>query len=227
MRPRRGVADHERSRPRRSAGSARAVAQQAAQQQGKAGWRFTLEGPSYIAFMTYADVRELRRQMYEGRSRRAPPRSGRLPVAGTTANWIPTILKLRTEVAALLGYPNYAEYALQTRMAKSVTEVMQFLRDLACRARPAAQQQFEELVRFAHDQHGVATLEAWDVAYYSEKLRQQRYAISQEDLRPYLPENQGCARYVRGRASALRPRYPRASWRRGVAPRCALLRNSR
>ncbi|MBI3576139.1 MAG: oligopeptidase A [Gammaproteobacteria bacterium] len=167
--------------------SARALAQQAAQQQGKAGWRFTLEGPSYIAFLTYADRRELRRQMYEAFVTRASEVG---PYAGRWDNGelIPTILKLRTEAAALLDYPNYAEYALQTRMAKSVAEVMQFLRDLARRARPAAQQEFEELKRFAHEQHGVAALDAWDVAYYSEKLRQQRYAISQEDLRPYLPE---------------------------------------
>ncbi len=167
--------------------SARALAQQAAQQQDKAGWRFTLEGPSYIAFMTYADRRELRRQMYEAFVTRASETG---PHAGQWDNGalIPTILKLRAEAAALLGYSNYAEYALQTRMAKSVNEVMQFLRDLATRARPAARKEFEELKRFAHAQHDIGALEAWDVAYYSEKLRQQQYAISQEDLRPYLPE---------------------------------------
>ena len=182
-----GAVDHERSRPHRPAGVRARWRSKRRNSRARPAGASRSKGPSYIAFMTYADVRELRRQMYEAfvtRASEVGPHAGRWD----NGELIPTILKLRTEAAALLGYPNYAEYALQTRMAKSVSEVMQFLRDLARRARPAAQQEFEELKRFAHEQHGVATLEAWDVAYYSEKLRQQRYAISQEDLRPYLPE---------------------------------------
>ena len=97
--------------------------------------------------------------------------------------------RLRREAAQLLGFANYAEYALQTRMAKTVPEVMEFLNDLARRARPAAQKDFEELKQFAREAHGIGHLEAWDIAYYSEKLQQAKYRISQEDLRPYFPEN--------------------------------------
>ncbi len=167
--------------------SVRGMARQAALEKNLPGWRFTLEGPSYIGFMSYADNRDLRHEMYEAFVTRASETG---PTAGQWDNGplIPQILKLRAEAAALLGYKNYGEYALQTRMAKTVDEVMQFLRDLAARSRPAAQKEYDELKRFAREQHGLENLEAWDVTYYGEKLRQQRYALSQEDLRPYLPE---------------------------------------
>jgi oligopeptidase A len=116
--------------------TARAMARQDAQEKNLEGWRFTLEGPSFIGFMTYADNRELRRQMYEAFTTRA---SDQGPTAGKWDNseLIVRLLKLRRESAQLLGFTNYAEYALQTRMAKTVTEVMDFLNDLAVRARPA------------------------------------------------------------------------------------------
>ncbi|MBI3545912.1 MAG: M3 family metallopeptidase, partial [Gammaproteobacteria bacterium] len=169
--------------------SARAMAQQAAQEKNMPGWRFTLEAPSYIAFMTYADRRDLRRQMYEAFVTRA---SDQGPHAGKWDNseLMVKLLKLRKEAAQLVGFNNYAEYALQTRMAKTVPEVMDFLRDLARRAKPAAQKDLDELKRFARENHGVQQLEAWDIAYYSEKLQQARYQISQEDLRPYFPQTQ-------------------------------------
>ncbi len=167
--------------------SARAMALQDAQKKNLPGWCFTLEGPSYIAFMTYADNRELRRQMYEAFVTRA---SDQGPMAGRWDNGdlIVQLLRRRREAARLLGFTNFAEHALQTRMAKRVPEVMDFLNDLATRTRPAAQRDFEELKRFAREAHGVEKLEAWDVAYYSEKLQQAKYKISQEDLRPYFPE---------------------------------------
>ncbi len=167
--------------------TARAMAHQAAQQKNLDGWRFTLDGPSYIAFMTYADNRELRRQMYEAFVTRASdqgPTSGKWDNSGL----IVQIVKRRREAAMLLGFANYAEYALQTRMARTVPEVMNFLNDLAVRVKPFAQRDFGELRRFAREAHGVERLEAWDIAYYSEKLQQARYQISQEDLRPYFPE---------------------------------------
>ncbi len=169
--------------------SARAMAQQSAQEKNLKGWRFTLEAPSYIAFMTYADRRDLRQQMYQAFVTRA---SDQGPHAGKWDNseLIVRLLKLRREVAQLIGFNNYAEYALQTRMAKTVPEVMDFLRDLARRAKPAAQKDLDELKRFARENHGVPQLEAWDIAYYSEKLQQVRYQISQEDLRPYFPQTQ-------------------------------------
>jgi oligopeptidase A len=167
--------------------TARAMAQQDAREKNLEGWRFTLEGPSYIGFMTYADNRELRRQMYEAFTTRA---SDQGPTAGKWDNseLIVRVLERRTEAARLLGFANYAEYALQTRMAKTVPEVMGFLHDLAARAKPAAQRDFDELRRFAREEHGMERLEAWDIAYYSEKLQQAKYHISQEDLRPYFPE---------------------------------------
>jgi len=167
--------------------SARAMAQQDAREKNLPGWRFTLEGPSYIAFMNYADDRERRRQMYEAFVTRA---SDQGPTAGKWDNGglILSLLRLRREAARLLGFGNFAEYALQTRMAKTVPEVMDFLNDLARRVRPAAQKDFDELRQFAREAHGVERLEAWDIAYYSEKLQQAKYRISQEDLRPYFPE---------------------------------------
>ncbi|HEU5338102.1 MAG TPA: M3 family metallopeptidase [Sulfuricaulis sp.] len=167
--------------------SARAMARQDAQEKNQEGWRFTLEGPSYIAFMTYADDRERRRQMYEAFVTRA---SDQGPMAGKWNNseLIVQLLRRRREAARLLGFENYAEYALQTRMAKKVPEVLDFLNDLTQRAKPAAHKDFNQLKRFARDAHGVERLEAWDIAYYSEKLQQAKYHLSQEDLRPYFPE---------------------------------------
>jgi oligopeptidase A len=167
--------------------SARAMARQNAQEKNREGWRFTLEGPSYIAFMTYADDRDRRRQMYEAFVTRA---SDQGPSAGKWDNsdLIVQLLRRRREAARLLGFENYAEYALQTRMARTVPEVMDFLNDLARRAKPAAQKDFDELKQFARAAHGVDRLEAWDIAYYSEKLQHAKYRLSQEDLRPYFPE---------------------------------------
>ncbi|UCH53786.1 MAG: oligopeptidase A, partial [Pseudomonadota bacterium] len=167
--------------------TARALAQQSAQSVGKPGWRFTLEFPSYLAIMTYADQRELRRQMYEAFVTRA---SDQGPHAGRWDNGplMVQICKLRQEAAELLGFAHYAEYALQTRMAKTVPEVMDFLDLLAARSRPAARHDLEQLRRFAKEAHGVAELAPWDLAYYGEKLRQARYDISQEQVRPYLPD---------------------------------------
>ena len=168
--------------------SALAMAKQAAEREGKAGYKFGLEGPFYIAFMTYADNRELRRRMYEAYVTRASdqgPNAGRLD----NAESIVRILQLRRESAELLGFANYAEYALQTRMAKTVPQVLTFLSDLSAKARPAAVRDFDELKAYARAEYGFDRLEAWDVAYYSEKLQLHRYAFSQEELRPYFPES--------------------------------------
>jgi oligopeptidase A len=167
--------------------SARASARQSAREKNRDGWRFNLEAPSYIALMTYADKRELRRQMYEAYVTRASELG---PNAGKWDNGplMQRILALRAESARLLGFANYAEYALQTRMAKSVPQVMAFLRDLGARVKPHAQEDLQQLRAYAHEQHGVTDLESWDIPYYSEKLRQARYSISQEALRPYFPE---------------------------------------
>jgi oligopeptidase A len=166
--------------------SARALARQNAEHKDKAGWLFNLEFPSYFAIMTYADKRELRRKMYEAfvtRASECGPNAGRFDNGGLMED----ILRLRAESAALLGFANYAQYALQTRMAKSVPEVLVFLRELATHSKPAADRDYAELREFARTQ-GEVEFAAWDIAYYSEKLQQARYRISQEDLRPYFPE---------------------------------------
>ena len=167
--------------------SALDLARQTAEQRGEAGWLFTLEFPSYYPVVTYADNRDLRREFYEAYSTRA---SDQGPDAGRFDNSevMEAILALRHELAQLLGYRNYAERSLATKMARTPEEVTGFLRDLARRARPQAERELQELRDYAREHHGVETLEAWDIPYYSEKLRQHRYSISQEELKPWFPE---------------------------------------
>ena len=166
--------------------SARALARQTAQQRGLDGWLLTLELPSYLPVLNYADDRELRREMYDAYCTRA---SDRGPNAGQWDNGPPMerILALRHELARLLGFRDYTEYSLATKMAGSPDQVLAFLADLAGRARPQAQKELDELRDFARDQFGIGQLETWDIGYYSEKLRQHRYQLSQEELRPYFP----------------------------------------
>ena len=166
--------------------SARALARQTAQQRGLDGWLLTLELPSYLPVLNYADDRELRREMYDAYCTRA---SDRGPNAGQWDNGPPMerILALRHELARLLGFRDYTEYSLATKMADSPDQVLAFLADLAGRARPQAQKELDELRDFARTQFGAEHLETWDIGYYSEKLRQHRYQLSQEELRPYFP----------------------------------------
>ena len=167
--------------------SARARARARAEQEGLDGWLFTLEGPSYLDFITYSARRPLRRRIYEAYVTRASdqgPHAGRWdngPVMGR-------ILALRREMARLLGYPHYAEYSMATKMAGSSDEVLEFLRELAGRARPAARQELAELEDYARAEDGLERLEAWDIPYYSERLREQRYRYAQEAVRAYFPE---------------------------------------
>ncbi len=153
---------------------------------GLSGWRFTLQAPSYIPFMTYAEDRELRRQMYEAYATRA---SDQGPNAGTWDNSdiMRDILRLRSEKAALLELDNYARYSLKTKMAETVEEVEHFLLDLAQRSREAAEREWRQLCEFARASDGMQRLEAWDTAYYAEKLKQQTFSFSDEELRPYFP----------------------------------------
>ncbi len=168
---------------------ARGLARAAAERDGRAGHKFTLDGPSYTTFMSFADDRALRERMYEAYVTRA---SGEGPQAGRWDNSeiMVRILQRRRELARLLGFSSYAEYSLQRKMVRHVGEVLAFLRELAARARPVAQRELAELEGYARELHGLERLEAWDIPYYSEKLRQQRYHVSQEDLRPYFPAEQ-------------------------------------
>ncbi len=169
--------------------SALALAAQAASNEGKQGWLLTLDIPSYMPVMQYADDAELRREMYEAYVTRASD-SG--PNAGQwdNSNNMLEILKLRTEKARLLGYHSYAHYSLATKMADTPEQVLEFLNDLAARSKASAKAEFDELAEYAKQTAGKDKLEAWDVAYFSEKLRQEKFDISQEQLRPYFPVNQ-------------------------------------
>ncbi|MCG7871389.1 MAG: oligopeptidase A [Candidatus Thiodiazotropha lotti] len=167
--------------------SAMALAKQTAEQREQQGWLLTLEFPSYFPVMTYADQRELRRELYEAYATRA---SDCGPHAGQWDNSevMEQILALRHEQAQLLGYNNYAERSLARKMARSTEEVMSFLTDLAERSKAQAERELADLTQFARENYGIDHLEAWDIGYYSEKLRQHRHAISQEELKPYFPE---------------------------------------
>lgn len=168
--------------------SALQLARQTAQQRGEPeGWMLTLEFPSYLPVMTYADNRELRRELYTAFSTRA---SDQGPHAGQWDNSeiIEQILRLRHEQAQLLGFANYADRSLAKKMAESSEQVMEFLNDLTARSHRQAETELAELRSFAAEHYRATELEAWDIGYFSEKLRQQRYDITQEELKPYFPE---------------------------------------
>ena len=166
--------------------SALAGAKQLAEAKGEEGWLLNLDFPSFFPVMTYGDNRELREEVYTAFCTRA---SDQGPNAGQNDNSdnIKEILKLRHELAQLLDFNNFAEYSLATKMANSTDQVVEFLEDLAKRSKPQAEKELAELQSYAKDEFSVDTMEAWDVGYYGEKLRQQRYAISQEELRPWFP----------------------------------------
>lgn len=153
---------------------------------GKTGWLINLEFPSYLPIITYANDWELRQTVHEAFNTRA---SDQGPNAGQWDNseLMADILQRRHEAANLLGFENFAEEALTTRMASSVSEVHDFLLHLADRALPQARTELEELRVFAREELGLAELEPWDLAWASERLKQQRYAISEEQLKPYFP----------------------------------------
>lgn len=168
--------------------SALDAAAQAAHQKDLQGYLFTLDIPSYLPVMLYADNRELREEMYRAYATKASEQG---PNAGKWDNTeiIKETLALRTELAELLGFSTYAERSLATKMADSTEQVITFLRDLASRSKPQAERELEEVRAYAKDTHGVSELAAWDLPYFSEKLKQEKYTISDEMLRPYFPEN--------------------------------------
>ncbi len=160
-----------------------AAAAQRARAKHLDGWLFTLDAPSYIPFMQYAEARDLRERMYRAFVTRAS--SGALDNTPV----IEELLRLRHEAATLLGFANYAEYSLATKMAADIGEVTGFLRELAAKSRPMAEAELAELQAFASEELGLDELQAWDIPFASERLRQQTYAISQEELKPYFPED--------------------------------------
>ena len=166
--------------------SALAMAEEAAKQRELEGWAITLEFPSYYSVVTYADDRALREEIYRAYVTRA---SDQGPHAGEWDNTrlMEEILVLRQRGARLLGFENYAEKSLATKMARDSQEVIDFLKDLASRSRPRAEEEFKELSAFAARELGIDQVQPWDVAYASEKLRQSAYDLAQEDLKPYFP----------------------------------------
>ena len=166
--------------------SALAQAKQTAESQDQDGWMITLQFPSYQAIMTYADDRELRREHYEAYATRASDQ------ASDNEQWdnsllMEQILALRHEKAQLLGFNNYAELSLATKMAKQPEEVMNFLEDLADKSWRQARKDFADLQSFAKQYHGINNLQSWDLTYYSEKMRQHFYQLSQEEVKAYFP----------------------------------------
>ncbi len=159
-------------------------AAEAAKQRDLSGWLLTLDFPSYYAVMTYANDSELRAEVYRAYSTRASDQGD--PAFDNSEN-MGRILQLRQEKAQLLGFDSYADLSLDTKMAESPEQVIGFLDELAEKSLPFAKKEFIELKEFAKKELGLDELNAWDVGYASEKLKQQRYAISDEDLKPYFP----------------------------------------
>lgn len=167
--------------------SALEAAKLSAESKGKKGYRFTLEFPSYYPVLTYCENRELREMMYKEYATRASDQGSNAGKWDNSAN-IDEKLKLRRELAQLLGFSTYADYSLATKMAENPQQVVEFLEDLANRAKKQAKEELCALKAFAN--HACSEqLEPWDIAYYSEKQKQALYAINDEELRPYFPED--------------------------------------
>ncbi len=169
--------------------SARALAKQMAEQANKDGWLLTLDFPSYFPVMQYAENAELRREIYEAYVTRASELG---PHAGKWDNsqLMLEILQKRHALASLLGFKSYAHRSLATKMASDPGEVIDFLQDLAEKSKPMAKQEYKELCEFANNQYGIEKLKAWDINFYSEKLKEEKYHLTQEELRPYFPMSQ-------------------------------------
>ncbi|GAB2885403.1 M3 family metallopeptidase [Paraburkholderia jirisanensis] len=169
-----------------------AAAREAAEREGKSGWKFTLHFPSYFPVMQYAEHRPMRETMYRAYVTRASELG---PQYGNgNADWDNTAniaehLKLRAEEAKMLGYQNFAEVSLAPKMAESPAQVMAFLEDLATRARPHAETDWKELREFATGELGITDLQPWDMAFAAERLRQKRYSFSENEVKQYFPED--------------------------------------
>ncbi|MCI7718855.1 oligopeptidase A [[Pasteurella] aerogenes] len=168
--------------------SALQAAKQSAESKGLSGYRFTLEFPSYLPVMTYCENRELREEMYRAFATRA---SDQGPNAGKWDNSaiMEEILQLRVELAKLLDFDTYTELSLATKMAENPQQVLDFLENLALRSKAQGEQELAELREFCKTQFNLTALEPWDITFYSEKQKQHLYAINDEELRPYFPED--------------------------------------
>jgi oligopeptidase A len=161
------------------------TARDEAQRDGADGWKLTLKMPCYLPVMQYAHDQGLRQALYRARATLASEQGD--PALDNSA-LIEKLLALRGEEASILGYDTFAELALQTRMAAGTQQVLEFLRDLAARAKPYAQRDLDALHAFARDELGMQSLEPWDVAYASERLRERDYAYSDDEVKQYFTE---------------------------------------
>lgn len=165
---------------------ARLLFSETAKQAGKEGYRITLQFPSYIPVLQYVEDRALREEAYRAFSTRAselgPDKFDNTPVIRET-------LELRKKLASLLGFRNYAEYSLATKMAETPEQVVGFLRDLNKKSRPYALKDMEELREFAAKELGIESLQPWDISFAAEKLRQARYAFSDEEVKHYFTQD--------------------------------------
>ncbi|MGB9109270.1 MAG: M3 family metallopeptidase [Telluria sp.] len=169
---------------------AKAAARAAAERDGKQGWQFSLHFPSYFPLLQFADNRELREKIYRANATKASEMGA---VFSEVEKWdntgnIAQLLKLRDEEAKLLDFRSFADVSLEPKMAESPEHVIEFLEDLARRARPYAEKDLAELRAFAKDELGIADMQAWDATYAAEKLREQRYAFSAQEVKEYFPE---------------------------------------
>ena len=166
--------------------SSRSMLANAARDKQHEGWLATLKGPVVQAILTFADDRALRETIYTAYNTRASDQGPHAHAHDNTAR-IVEILALRHEAAQLLGFPSSADLSLVDKMAASPARVLGFLRDLAAKAKPVAERELKALAEFAASRLGIADLQPWDIAYSSEKLREQRYDFSEEDIKPYFP----------------------------------------
>jgi oligopeptidase A len=164
---------------------AKSAARAAAEKDGRPGWKFTLHAPSYIPVLQFCDNRDLRARMYRAYATRASEFG---PAERDNGPLIERLLALRHEEAQMLGYANFAEVSLATKMADTPAQVAAFQRDMAKKARPFAARDVAELREFARRELGMETLESWDLAWASEKLKQQRYSFSDDEVKQYFPE---------------------------------------
>lgn len=152
-----------------------------AEQKNHEGWLITLQAPSYIPFMQYAENRELREKLFRANGVKAYQNN-----EFNNEENVKSIVKLRHERAKILGYKTHADYVLEERMAKTPTTVLDFLNDLLTKAKPFAEKEIKELTAFAKETDGIETLQRWDHAYYAEKLKQKKFSLSDEELKPYF-----------------------------------------
>lgn len=163
----------------------KAAAHAAAQKDGKAGWKLTLQMPCYLPVQTWGEDRDLREILYRASAQRASEFGDEsLDNSGN----IDRILALRAELAALLGFDSYGDYSVATKMAQDPAEVLGFLRDLAARAKPFAARDRADLEQFAREQLGIDSLEAWDLAFAADRLKQARYSYSEQEVKQYFTE---------------------------------------